>query len=98
MSEERLKEIKDSLGINYISFGRIAGKTLISKHLQQELELYNEVIRLREENKQLRQDVKEHIKVIGEYKEENNTLKELNICVGCENQLPKYSMSDQVDY
>ena len=53
MTEERLKEIKDSFGINYITFGRSAGKTLMSKHFQQELELYNEVIRLREENKML---------------------------------------------
>lgn len=35
---------------------------------------------------------------ITDLQKENKILKELNVCVGCENQLPKYSMSDQVDY
>lgn len=35
---------------------------------------------------------------ITDLQKENKILKELNVCVGCENQLPKYSMSDQVEY
>lgn len=77
MSEERLKEIKDSIDFqDEIIYLKNLGKN-IQVLIDEEKELYNEVIRLREEN---------------------NILKELNVCVGCENQLPNYSMSDQVDY
>ena len=77
MTDERLKEIKDSIDFqDEIIYLKSLGKN-IQVLIDEEKELYNEVIRLREEN---------------------NILKELNVCVGCENQLPKYSMSDQVDY
>ena len=43
MSEERLKEIKDNIDKEYNFSGFILSKTL-----NEELELYNEVVRLRE--------------------------------------------------
>ena len=58
MTNERLKEIKDSIGLQ--------AKVMQIKHLDttiidEELELYNEVIRLREENEKIRkQNMYEH--------------------------------------
>ena len=50
MSEERLKEIKDSIELQKnITMIRNYDRTFINE----EIELYNEVIRLREENNQL---------------------------------------------
>jgi len=48
MTEERLKEIKDSLDTPiWIFTQRTFAKSYMEIHLQQELELYNEVIRLK---------------------------------------------------
>lgn len=57
MSEERLEDIKASFNIEvWELMQRTYGKTLISTHLQQEQELYNEVIRLRKQNEILKQN------------------------------------------
>ena len=59
MTEERLKEIKDSINIEYVNNYCVSvGKGIHLIHLEQELELYNEVIRLREENEKLRREYK----------------------------------------
>lgn len=48
MTEERLKEIKDSLDTPvWIFTQRTFAKSYMEIHLQQERELYNEVVRLR---------------------------------------------------
>ena len=61
MSEERLKEIKDSLDTPvWILTQRIFAKSYMEIHLQQELELYNEVVRLREIIKEAIKDVEEN--------------------------------------
>ena len=50
MTEERLKEIKDSLDKNtMLEFSNRSNiKTFLMKYINQEVELYNEVVRLRE--------------------------------------------------
>ena len=58
MSEERLKEIKDMIDSDY-DFCRYFGIDFAIP--EKELELYNEVIRLREENEKIRkQNLYEH--------------------------------------
>ena len=52
MTEERLKEIKDNIDKEYNFSGFILSKTL-----NEELELYNEVVRLREIIKEAKQKV-----------------------------------------
>ncbi len=48
MTEERLKEIKNSLDTPvWVFTQRTFAKSYMEIHLQQELELYNEVVRLR---------------------------------------------------
>lgn len=57
MTEERLKEIKDSIEIQKQVLEQ--EKELYSYKVDEELELYNEVIRLREENKRLNNIINE---------------------------------------
>ena len=96
MTDERLKEIKDSFKINYICGGRSVGKTLLSKHLQQELELYNEVIRLRKENGKLKRQLRCKELMVKFFPPGTEFI--ILTKEEFERNKHEYSMSDQVDY
>lgn len=53
MSEERLKEIKDSIDLQYDILTITKGSLEL---IEEEIELYNEVVRLKKENKELKGD------------------------------------------
>ena len=55
MSEERLKEIKDSIDIQY-AISTINKESL--ELIEEEIELYNEVVRLQNENKEAKEQIK----------------------------------------
>ena len=78
MSEERLKEIKDSIDLQH-DLLTIKGDSL--ELINEEIELYNEVVRLLEENRRLKQackgDYEASQEIMGEMKEEINKLSHL---------------------
>lgn len=55
MSEERLKEIKDSIDLQHRMAVRFDMDNDVIGLIDEELELYNEVVRLREEIKKLKE-------------------------------------------
>lgn len=59
MTEERLKEIKDSIEFQAIYIKEHNFETVL---LEEETDLYNEVIDLKEENKRLKKELNKHIK------------------------------------
>lgn len=86
MTEERLKEIKDSIYcLDYEFAVRSIGKTFISKHLQQERELYKEVIRLRE----IIDKTNKYLDKLIEYgiRNEDDDLKEMSLLLNDENYI-----------
>ena len=59
MTEERLQEIKDSIEFQAIYIKEHNFETAL---LEEETDLYNEVIDLKEENKRLKKELNKHIK------------------------------------
>lgn len=59
MTEERLQEIKDSIEFQAIYIKEHNFETVL---LEEETDLYNEVIDLKEENKRLKKELNKHIK------------------------------------
>lgn len=69
MTEERLKEIKDSVDFQ-LSVCDIPGYEYSKLLAEEELELYNEVVRLRERIKK----IEDKLKFINQYFSENNEI------------------------
>lgn len=59
MTEERLKEIKDSIEFQAIYIKEHNFETAL---LEEETDLYNEVINLKNENEKLKEELNKHIK------------------------------------
>ena len=59
MTEERLKEIKDSIEFQALYMKEHNFETTL---LEEETDLYNEVITLKEENERLKKELNKHIK------------------------------------
>ena len=64
MSEERLNEIKDSIELQMQVQQAVGYKNRYDDLLIEEIDLYNEVINLQQENKQLKEVIEEVRKVI----------------------------------
>ena len=67
MSEERLNEIKDSIELQMQVQQAVGYKNRYDDLLIEEIDLYNEVINLQQENKQLKEVIEEVRKLIKKY-------------------------------
>ena len=78
MSEERLKEIKDSIDLQYEMAKRFDMENDVKVLIDEELELYNEVIRLREIIDKANKFIETNYFITGRIKDLSDILKENN--------------------